>query len=108
MAINSDTDIYMAIEALGKSKNFFKLSQSVPPHTITYWDSSNSDSQPTDDELNTAYTSWKNANEYKQKRREAYPDWKTQMDMQYWDSVNGTTTWKDAIAKVKSDYPKPS
>jgi|TARA_R100000149_G_scaffold63505_1_gene34510 hypothetical protein len=108
MAINSDTDIYMAIEALGKSKNFFKLSQSVPPHTITYWDSSNSDSQPTDDELNTAYTSWKNANEYKQKRREAYPDWKTQMDMQYWDNVNGTTTWKDAIAKVKSDYPKPS
>ena len=59
MAINSDTDIYMAIEKLGKSNNFFKLSQSVPPHTITYWDSTNSDTQPTDDELNTAYTSWK-------------------------------------------------
>tara|TARA_A100000172_G_scaffold67207_1_gene46945 strand:- start:61 stop:273 length:213 start_codon:yes stop_codon:yes gene_type:complete len=59
MAINSDTDIYMAIDKLGKSANDFKLSQSVPPHTITYWDSSNSDSQPTDDELNTAYTSWK-------------------------------------------------
>jgi len=27
--------------------------------------------------------------------------------MQYWDSVNGTTTWKDAVAKVKSDNPKP-
>ena len=48
------------------------------------------------------------ANEYKQKREDSYPDWKTQMDMQYWDSVNGTTTWKDAIAKVKSDNPKPS
>ena len=22
-------------------------------------------------------------------------------------SVNGTTTWKDAVAKVKSDNPKP-
>jgi hypothetical protein len=26
--------------------------------------------------------------------------------MQYWDNVNGTTTWKDAIAKVKADNPK--
>ena len=29
-----------------------------------------------------------------------------QLDMQYWDQVNGTTTWKDAVAKVKSDNPK--
>ena len=27
--------------------------------------------------------------------------------MQYWDKVNGTTTWQDAIAKVKADTPKP-
>ena len=26
--------------------------------------------------------------------------------MQYWDKVNGTTTWQTAIAKVKSDNPK--
>ena len=31
-----------------------------------------------------------------------------QLDMQYWDAVNGTTTWKDHIAAVKSKYPKPS
>ena len=36
----------------------------------------------------------------------AFPTWQEQMDMQYWDAVNGTTTWKDAIAKVKSDNPK--
>ena len=41
-------------------------------------------------------------------RAAAYPSLQEQMDMQYWDSVNGTTTWKDAIAKVKSDNPKPS
>ena len=108
MAINSDTDIYLALEQLGKNSNLFVLDQSVPPHKIIEWDSANSDSQHKDDELNAAYTTWKNANEYKEKREEAYPDWKTQMDMQYWDSVNGTTTWKDAIAKVKSDNPKPS
>tara|TARA_B100000212_G_C27268422_1_gene487626 strand:- start:29 stop:355 length:327 start_codon:yes stop_codon:yes gene_type:complete len=108
MAINSDTDIYLALEQLGKNSNLFALDQSVPPHKIIEWDSANSDSQPTDNELNAAYIAWKNANEYKEKRKEAYPDWKTQMDMQYWDSVNSTTTWKDAIAKVKSDNPKPS
>ena len=48
------------------------------------------------------------ATEYKTKREDSYPDWKTQMDMQYWDSVNGTTTWKDLITKIKSDNPKPS
>ena len=35
-----------------------------------------------------------------------YPSIGEQLDMQYWDSVNGTTTWKDAVAKVKSDNPK--
>ena len=31
-----------------------------------------------------------------------------QLDMQYWDAVNGTTTWKDHVAAVKAKYPKPS
>jgi len=40
-------------------------------------------------------------------RATAYPSIQEQLDMQYWDSVNGTTTWKDAVAKVKTDNPKP-
>ena len=40
-------------------------------------------------------------------RQAAYPSIPDQLDQQYWDAVNGTTTWKDAIAKVKSDNPKP-
>jgi hypothetical protein len=35
-----------------------------------------------------------------------YPPLQEQLDMQYWDSVNGTTTWQDAITLVKSTYPK--
>ena len=108
MAINSDTDINLALLQLGKNANRYRLDQSPPPHKIIEWDSGNSDSQPTDDELNAAYTTWKNANEYKQNRENSYPSLQEQMDMQYWDSVTGTTTWKDAIAKVKSDNPKPS
>jgi len=36
-----------------------------------------------------------------------YPSIGEQLDMQYWDSVNGTTTWKDAIQAVKDSNPKP-
>jgi len=39
-------------------------------------------------------------------RANEYPELKEQMDMQYKDLLNGTTTWKDAVAKVKSDNPK--
>ena len=38
----------------------------------------------------------------------AYGSTGSQLDMQYWDSVNSTTTWADHIAKVKSDNPKPA
>ena len=47
------------------------------------------------------------ANGYKIERETAYPSIQEQLDMQYWDTVNGTTTWRDAIAKVKTDHPKP-
>ena len=47
-------------------------------------------------------------NGYKEARQEAYGSWQQQMDMQYWDSVNGTTLWADHIAQVKADYPKPA
>ena len=56
------------------------------------------------EELNSEYA----ALEYSRNRAKQYASLKEQMDMQYWDSVNGTTTWKDHIAKVKSDNPKPS
>ena len=44
---------------------------------------------------------------YAQYRVEAYPSIGDQLDMQYHDSVNGTTTWADAIAAVKAKYAKP-
>ena len=46
------------------------------------------------------------AKQYQRDRATAYPSIQDQLDMQYWDKVNGTTNWKDAIAKVKSDNPK--
>ena len=45
--------------------------------------------------------------EVREARSEAYLPVKEQLDMQYKDAMNGTTTWKDAITKVKTDNPKP-
>ena len=72
-----------------------------------------SGSKPTEKEctdgLKALQDAWDLENDsYRSKRRAAYPSQQEQFDMQYWDQVNGTTTWKDAIAKVKADYPKPS
>jgi hypothetical protein len=52
-----------------------------------------------------AVNAWVDPEQYKIDR--VYPSIQEQLDMQYWDSVNGTTTWKDAIATVKTENPKP-
>lgn len=46
------------------------------------------------------------ANQYQRDRATAYPSIQEQLDLQYWDKVNGTTNWEDAVAKVKLDNPK--
>ena len=44
---------------------------------------------------------------YIQARQEAYKPIAEQLDMIYWDGVNGTTLWDEHIAEVKEDNPKP-
>ena len=105
MAINSDTDINLALLQLGKNANRYRLDQNVVPHKIIEWDSDNSDSQPTDDELNAAYTAWKNANQYKDNRVAEYPSIEDQLDDIY---HNGVAAWKTTIKAIKDKYPKPS
>ena len=48
-----------------------------------------------------------NSNIYKKKRALSFDPITEQLDQQYWDSVNGTTIWKDRISAVKDLYPKP-
>jgi len=40
-------------------------------------------------------------------RDRVYPTIQEQLDMQYHDMMNGTTTWKDAITAEKTRIPKP-
>ena len=47
-----------------------------------------------------------NAKQYQRNRAKAYPSIQEQLDMQYWDKVNGTDNWEQAINAVKAKYPK--
>lgn len=47
-----------------------------------------------------------NAKQYQRDRAKAYPSIQEQLDMQYWDKVNGTSNWQNAINAVKAQYPK--
>ena len=44
--------------------------------------------------------------DYATLRASEYPDMATQLDMQYWDGINGTTVWHDTIQAIKAKYPK--
>jgi len=54
-----------------------------------------------------AVAAWVDPMQYAKDRAAEYPPLEEQMDMQYWDSVNGTTVWADTIAAIKAKYPKP-
>ena len=67
--------------------------------------------QPTDEQLNavdSAADLEERQNAVRATRRSAYGDLGSQLDMQYWDNVNGTTTWKDHVADVKTANPIPT
>jgi len=53
-------------------------------------------------ELITEY----NSKQYQRDRAKEYPSIQEQLDLQYWDKINGTNKWQQAINAVKQKYPK--
>jgi len=45
-------------------------------------------------------------NNIRSQRANNYPSLADQLDMQYWDKINGTNKWQQAINAVKQKYPK--
>ena len=65
---------------------------------------------PTEAEIDTKLKELEadyDAKKYQRDRAPEYPSIQEQLDMQYWDAVNGTKKWQEAVAKVKTDNPKP-
>ena len=66
-------------------------------------------SQPTVEEIEAAHAEWQDEHDskaYARARAEAYASIADQLDMMYWDSVNGSRTWLDHIEAVKEAHPK--
>lgn len=43
---------------------------------------------------------------YVELRLKEYPSIPDQLDMIYWDKINGTNMWLDLISSIKQKYPK--
>lgn len=43
---------------------------------------------------------------YKEKRQNEYPTIEEQLDIIYWDKINGTNNWETKISEIKNKYPK--
>ena len=104
-------DINIAIDRLGLNDNSYKLTQSVPPHSIVSWDGP--DEQPTEAELEAAweaYVAEQAATEYQRQRAPEYPSTADLADALYWNSTGDSTKLDEyyaACAAVKAKYPKP-
>ena len=60
MAINKDVDIDLAIEQLNLNHNMYSLDK--PNKKIVRWFETNVNPQPTDEQINAAWETWKSKN----------------------------------------------
>lgn len=94
--VDFTTDVLLQNDSDGRGDYIKEWNLDIAKPTIAQLDALETEAQAKE-ELQTVLST----------RATAYPSIQEQLDMQYWDSVNGTTTWKDAVAKVKADNPKP-
>ena len=122
--MNSDSTFISAVENLCGGPYFSLVGDTDTYENITHWYVGNgnltdSSKIPTKAEVETEIERLKKEEVYKRQRTgqevdcvvttdTIYLPVQEQLDMQCWDSINGTTTWKDHIAAVKAKYPKPS
>ena len=97
-------DINICIDKLGLNSNTYKLNQSNPPHSITEW--TGSDTQPTQSELESAWTEYQaeqDSTQYQRDRATEYPAIADQLDDIFHNGIGG---WKATIQLTKDKYPK--
>jgi len=102
--ITDTVSVTDALYSLDKVSNW-----SVRNDTEIHWSASNEASQPTDAEItaeiNRLQTIY-DGQAYARKRKAKY-DALNQFELISDDAINGTTTHKDAIVAIKSEFPKP-
>ena len=98
------TDIAKAIKAINNSAEFSVNAEDI--NQITWLNGTTpipaNEILAKQQELITEY----NSKQYQRDRAVDYPSLADQLDMQYWDKINGTNKWEEAINAVKNKYPK--
>ena len=64
---------------------------------------------PTIEEINTEIQRLQKEHDnrnYIRQRHSSYPSIEDQLDMLYWDKVNGTNNWQTIISEIKLKFPK--
>ena len=86
-----------------------KAIYAIYPQVVTVGDGTGAfDAQGNQVEIDLeAVNAWVDPDTYKYQRASAYPSIQEQLDLLYWDKVNGTNNWEAAVAAVKAEYPKP-
>ena len=93
----------------------FHISEQTGVSEITFTDSYTNDNTlipmntevlPTKESIESAMVAFEVSEVARETRRKAYPEMQEQLDMQYHDKKDGTTTWEDAVKAVKDANPK--
>jgi|TARA_R110000765_G_scaffold294983_2_gene390101 hypothetical protein len=85
----------------------FRLQDDGAGTYIKEWTSASP--QPSEAEIETAHAEWQaehDSKAYARARAEAYASTGDQLDMQYHDLQDSTTTWADHVAEIKARFPK--
>jgi hypothetical protein len=92
----------IGLKHLGFTDADFRLGELNGDVVIEQWNSDQP--QPTVAEIEAADTEWHLQNDHKIARASAYPPIADQLDQIYHEGIDA---WKETIAAVKAEYPKP-
>jgi len=98
----NDGTVNLTISNMNSYTDIIAAGQAVIDAKIAADNTAASDAATAKTALEATYA-WKRIND----ETTSYASIGDQLDQQYKDAVNGTTTWKDAIAAVKAAHPKP-
>ena len=92
----------IGLKHLGFTDADFRLGELNGGVVIEVWNSDQP--QPTVAEIEAADAEWHLQNDHKIARTSAYPPIAEQLDQIYHEGIDA---WKETIAAVKAEYPKP-
>ena len=101
-------DINLAIDHLGLNRNSYRLTQSVPPHSIVEWNGP--DPQPTEVELQAAYDAAVPLAQRKEAEANRAAAFRSEADPLFfkWQAGEGTEAeWRAARDAIRARFPYP-